>query len=60
MTYEKTSATSQSSAMAKLAHLGRVSLFFLTAGFAYPNVMVEDMDLTRIQGDTQGDLYKKK
>ena len=46
--------------MARLAHLGRISLFFLTAGFAYPNVFVEDMDLTRIQGDTEGDLYKKK
>jgi hypothetical protein len=60
MTHEKTSATSQSSAMARLAHLGRVSVFFLTAGFAYPNVMVEGLDLTRIQGDTEGDLYKKK
>lgn len=60
MTHEKTSATSQSRAMARLAHLGRFSIFVLTAGFAYPNVMVEGMDLTRIQGDTEGDLYKKK
>ena len=60
MTHEKTSATSHSSAMAKLAHFGRFSIFLLTAGFAYPNVMVEGMDPTRIQGDTEGDLYKKK
>jgi hypothetical protein len=60
MTHEKTSAKSHSSAMARLGHLGRVSVFFLTAGFAYPNVMVEGMDLTRIQGNTDGDLYKKK
>jgi hypothetical protein len=60
MTDDKTSATSQSSAMARLAHWGRFSIFLLTAGFAYPNVMVEGMDLTRIQGDTEGDLDKKK
>lgn len=46
--------------MARLAHWGRFSIFLLTAGFAYPNVMVEGMDLTRIQGDTEGDLDKKK
>lgn len=60
MTHEKTSTASQSSAMAKLAHLGRFSIFLLTAGFAFPNVMVEGTDLTRIQGESEGDLYKKK
>ena len=59
MTQAKTSAPLQSRARAKLAHLGRFSIFLLTAGFAYPNVMVEGMDLTAIQGNTEGDLYKK-
>ena len=44
----------------RLAHWGRVAVFLLTAGFAYPNVFVEGMDLTKIQGDTEGDLYLKK
>ena len=60
MTDDKTSGTPQSRAAARLSHLGRISVFFLTAGFAYPNVFVEGMDLTKIQGDTEGDLYKKK
>ena len=60
MKHDKTRATSPSRAMARLSHLGRASVFFLTAGFAYPNVFVEDMDLTKIQGATEGDFYKKK
>jgi len=60
MTHDKTSGAPQSRAMAKLGYLGRVSVFFLTAGFAYPNVFVEGLDLTKIQGETQGDLYAKK
>jgi len=43
-----------------LAHLGRMVVFFCTAGFAYPNVMIEGLDPTAIQALTQGDLYKKK
>lgn len=60
MTHQQTAAKSQTRAMARLAHLGRFSIFLLTAGFAYPNVMVEDLDLTKIQGATEGDFYKKK
>ena len=32
-----------------LSTLGRMIAFFLSAGFAYPNVMTEGMDLTKIQ-----------
>ena len=32
-----------------LSRLGRMIAFFLTAGFAYPNVMTEGMDLAKIQ-----------
>ena len=35
-------------------------VFFLSAGFLYPNVMTEGMDLTAIQRTSQGDLYDKK
>lgn len=44
----------------RLARWGRVTAFLLTAGFMYPNVMVEGMDLTKIQAETEGDLYEKK
>jgi hypothetical protein len=33
----------------KLSRLGRFMLFLCTAGWAYPHVCTEDMDLTRIQ-----------
>ncbi len=46
--------------MSGISRLGRVSVFFLTAGFAYPNVFVEGMNLTQIQGKTEGDFYPKK
>ncbi len=32
-----------------IGRLGRMIAFFLSAGFAYPNVMTEGMDLTKIQ-----------
>jgi hypothetical protein len=39
----------------KLARLGRFIIFLCTAGWAYPHVLTEDMDLTRIQnGDGPG------
>lgn len=43
-----------------IGRLGRMLVFFLTAGFMYPNVFVEGIDPTRIQGETQGSLYNKK
>jgi hypothetical protein len=40
---------------AKLARLGRFLVFLCTAGWAFPHVCTEDMDLTRIQnGDRPG------
>ena len=40
--------------------LGRVLVFFATAGFLYPNVFIEGMDCTKLQDATQGTLYDKK
>ena len=42
----------------RLAHWGRMAVCVLTAGFMYPNAFVEEMDLTKIQGKTEGNLYK--
>lgn len=36
-------------AIRKLGRLGRFILFLCTAGWAYPHVCTEDMDLTSIQ-----------
>ena len=44
----------------RLARWGRRLVCVLTAGFMYPNAFVEDMDLTEIQGKTEGDFYNKK
>lgn len=49
-----------SAAMQLLGRIGRTIAFFLTAGFAYPNVWIEGMDPSAIQGRTEGDLYKNK
>ena len=35
----------------KLGRLGRFMVFLCTAGWAYPHVCTEDMDLTRIQNE---------
>jgi hypothetical protein len=43
-----------------IGRLGRMLMFFLTAGFMYPNVFIEGIDPTRIQSETQGSLYNKK
>jgi len=43
-----------------IGRLGRMLVFFLTAGFMYPKVFVEGIDPTRIQGESQGNLYNKK
>ncbi len=49
-----------SAAMQVLGRISRTSVFFLTAGFAYPNVWIEGMDPSATQGKTKGDLYKNK
>jgi hypothetical protein len=43
-----------------MSRIGRTIVFFLSAGFLCPNVWVEGMNLSRIQGETEGDLYKNK
>jgi hypothetical protein len=40
-------------------HAFRMILMVLTGGFAFPNTMVEGMDLTAMQQRTQGLLYEK-
>jgi len=35
----------------RLVRLGRFMVFLCTAGWAYPHVCTEDMDLTRIQNE---------
>ena len=59
---EKNSSSSKtrSDGMDRLAHWGRVTLMLLSFGMLYPNALTENMDLTKIQGETEGDLYKKK
>lgn len=49
-----------SAAMQLLSRIGRTIVFFLTAGFAYPNVWIEGLDPSAIQSKTEGDLYKNR
>lgn len=58
MTHDKTSAASQSGYMARLGQLGRMSAFFMTAGFAYPNVMVEGVDIAKLDAATKAKTLK--
>ena len=39
--------------------IGRFIGFLFTAGFAFPNVLVEDLDLSAMQTKQQGTLYDK-
>jgi len=43
-----------------LGRVGRMIVMLCTGGFAYPNVFIEGMDCTAIQGETEGKLYDKK
>ena len=47
MTYEKPSNTPPTSGLS-VGRIGRVVAFFATAGFAYPNVFVENIDIAKI------------
>ena len=47
MTYEKPSNTPPTSGLS-FGRIGRVVAFFATAGFAYPNVFVENIDIAKI------------
>jgi len=42
-------AESSGAVMRKLGRLGRFLIFLCTAGWAFPHVCTEGMDLTRIQ-----------
>jgi len=44
-------APPSNSLVRKLLRLGRFIIFLCTAGWAYPHVCTEDMDLTKIQND---------
>jgi len=58
MTNEKTSGTPPSGGSAILGRLGRFSLFLVTAGFAYPNVFVENIDTAKL--DAKHKINTKK
>jgi len=60
MENQKQTAGTESDGKLTIGRIGRMIVFFLTAGFMYPNVFVEGIDPTRIQSETQGDLYNKK
>jgi hypothetical protein len=55
MTYEKTSVPPPSSGIARL---GRFALFFASAGFAFPNVFVENVDVAEL--DAKHKIITKK
>lgn len=48
------SAAPQPTIFRRLRRLGRFALFLCTAGWAFPHVCTEDMDLTRIQNEHMG------
>ena len=43
----------------RLAHWGRVALFLLTAGFMYPNIMSEGVDIAKIDADNEAAAKKQ-
>lgn len=51
MTPTKTSNPPTRSVARKLGRLLRFIAFLATAGWAYPHVCTEDMDLTKLQND---------
>lgn len=51
MSTTETGAPPSSPIVRKLLRLGRFIIFLCTAGWAYPHVCTEDMDLTKIQND---------
>ncbi|MGH8616495.1 MAG: hypothetical protein ACREUW_02300 [Burkholderiales bacterium] len=57
---EQANKPAASAAMQGVQRLGRMVVFCLSAGFLYPNVWIEGMDLSAIQGETEGELYKSK
>ncbi len=59
MTLPKSAAFKQTTFSDRLAHGGRMVGFFLTAGFAYPNVFVENLDLTKLDAKSKADAAKR-
>ncbi len=51
MSQPASTASLSTTVIRKLARLGRFILFLCTAGWAYPHVCTEGMDLTRIQNE---------
>lgn len=47
-------STMPDSILHKLARLGRFIAFLCTAGWLFPHVTTEDMDLTRMQNEQMG------
>jgi len=58
MTVPESVASKQVTFADRLAHGGRMVGFFLTAGFAYPNVFVENLDLTKLDIKTKATAGK--
>lgn len=58
MTLPSSAALKQTTFADRLAHGGRMVGFFLTAGFAYPNVFVEGLNLTKLDAKTKADAAK--
>jgi hypothetical protein len=51
MSSTESAASLWTSIIRRLRRLGRFLLFLCTAGWAFPHVCTEDMDLTRIQNE---------
>ena len=43
----------------RLAHWARVAIMFLSFGMIYPNALVEDMDLSKYDSDSETKAKKK-
>ncbi len=53
MTLPASAASKRVTFADRLAQGGRMVGFFLTAGFAYPNVFVENLDLTKLDAKSK-------
>ncbi len=53
MTLPASAASKRVTFADRLAHGGRMVGFFLTAGFAYPNVFVENLNLTKLDAKSK-------
>ena len=49
MSRSESSPTSTATMLRKLGRLGRFVIFLCTAGWAFPHICTEGMDLTKIQ-----------